>query len=137
MFIEVPNCGTPYYWGGDQPHISFYAVKSLVNICKLSGFEVVACFIGGPSANRYIVPPTVRSAIMGALSVVLVDSSLLDSWLRGLMGLYRGIRSLGATQRAIDSLSELDKMVQRDFRDDFFAESDEGYYIRAYLKKAG
>ena len=130
--IEVPNCGVPYSYGADAPHLTFFTDNSFRNALTISGMDVVKLLIGGISAAEYVVVPTVKTLVLDAVKAWLAYSPLPEGALESMKGVYRVIR--GRTHTTTE-FANREERLENLYHTAFFDGAEDGTFLRAMVSK--
>jgi len=140
VFVEVPNCGVPYYWGeGDFPHLVFFSRHSLMKIFENTGLPVKECYIAGPGAVNYVSPTLFRKTNIGSLVTevknfvreVLPDD-IRDNLTR-FVGRLKRRHKKNAERSAL--LMMHDELIEKEYERLFFQPNPDGIVLRIFGSK--
>lgn len=130
--IEVPNCGVPYSYGGDSPHLTFFSSNTFKNALTSSGMNVVSLMTGGISAAEYVTYPTVKVLVRDAMLAWLADSCLSDSALNAMRAVYGVARQ---EKQSISKFAGREEQLEILYHAAFFDGAEDGTFLRAMVSK--
>jgi 2-polyprenyl-3-methyl-5-hydroxy-6-metoxy-1,4-benzoquinol methylase len=131
--IEVPNCGVPYDYGIDSPHLSFFTEHSIVIALQQSKLELLDLMIGGISASEYLEPQTKSNLLKNFIFACLADSAFLNDIFTIFKKLYRVL--LPQKIRS-DQFLEKEKLLEDKYRNFFYNKSSDGTFLRIFAVKS-
>lgn len=130
--LEVPNCGVPYNYGGDSPHLTFFSNNTFRNALTNSGMEVSKLMTGGISGTEYVAYPTVKVLVLNAVRAWLADSRLPEGALNAMKSAYRAVRQ-GKSDTA--KFAGREEQLENLYRTAFFDGAEDGTFLRAMVTK--
>jgi 2-polyprenyl-3-methyl-5-hydroxy-6-metoxy-1,4-benzoquinol methylase len=133
--IEVPNCGVPYPYGDDSPHISFFSEQTFQDAILGSGFEIVRLMTGGISATEYVPHPTVKTLALDMIRVLLRAVPLSDNVLLKATDLITTITGHPSHAEGAKKFLEHEEYLETKYRSAFFSGSKDGTFLRAMVRK--
>ena len=141
LFLEVPNCGLPYYWGeGDSPHLVFFSQESLVKVVEKAGFTVIECFSGGPSAINYVYPGYVSDARLHKNIIEALKTLGKATFPKGIIvRIAQLIRRLSGYQnrsiRQASLLKKNEELMEKEYACLYYKKNPDGVFLRILAKK--
>lgn len=130
--IEVPNCGVPYSYGSDAPHLTFFSDNTLRTALTISGMNVVKLMIGGISATEYVTNPIAKTLVLDTVKALFADSPLPDGVLKSMKNLCKVAKGKALTTA---DFAVREEELENKYHAAFFDGAEDGTFLRAMVSK--
>ena len=132
VMIEVPNCGVPYMYGLDIPHLTFFSGETLTSAIDMAGLKVLDLMVGGISALEYVENKSLSDSWSELIKSTLAASVIPDHLISSLVALYKTISRHKDTSKVF---AKREQELEVIYKDAFFNGSTDGTFLRALIKK--